>query len=67
MQRSRCLLVNLRTVQKIRKELNESNGDYEGTAGWKSHSGHFDMKKTELIGEIQAMIDDDPSKSIPAS
>ena len=29
---SECLDVNLRTVRKIRKELDESNGDYEGTA-----------------------------------
>ena len=35
---SQCLRVSLRTVQKIRKELGESNGDYEGAAARETHS-----------------------------
>ena len=29
-----CLVVNLRTGQRIKKELDESNGDYKGVAAW---------------------------------
>ena len=62
---SECLIVNLRTVQKIQKELNEFRDDYESTAAPKSHSDHSDEKWTpKFVGEIQAMIDNDPSESI---
>ena len=37
-----CLGVNLRTVQRIQKELNESSGDYEDTITWKPHSDRSD-------------------------
>ena len=49
-------------MQRIRKGLNESNGDYEGTAAKNSHS---DEKRTsEFVGEIQARMNNDPSKLI---
>ena len=43
----RVLGVNLRTVQTIQKELDESYVNYEGTAGRESHSGRLD--KNSLI------------------
>ena len=65
MKISQCLGVNLRTVQRIQKELDESNGDYKDMAAWKLHFDHSDEKITpEFVGEIQAIIDNDPSKSI---
>lgn len=39
---SRCLGINLRTVQGIRKGLYESSADYEGRAARKTHSDRFD-------------------------
>ena len=42
---SECLGVNLKTVQMIRKELSQSNGDYKGTAAWKPHSNRPNKKK----------------------
>ena len=53
---------NLKRMQRIRKELDKSNGDYEITAAWKPQSDHPDRKRTEF--EIKAMIHNDPSKSI---
>lgn len=35
---SECLAINLRTVQRIQKELDESKGYYEGSAARKTHS-----------------------------
>ena len=65
MKISECLGINRRTVQRIRKELEESNGDYEGTAARKLPSNRSDKKRTpEFVGEIQTMIGNDPSKSI---
>ena len=62
---SQCLCINLGTVQRIRKELDESTGDYERTASRKSLSGRFDKKRTpEFVGKIQVMIYNDPSKLI---
>ena len=34
--------INLKTVQTIQKDLDESNGDYEGTADHKPHSDRSD-------------------------
>ena len=57
--------VNLRTVQKIRKELDESNGDYEGRAARKPHCDRSNMKRTAgFLGEIEGMIDNYFSGSI---
>ena len=65
MKISKRLGVNLGIVEKIPKELDESNGDYEGMTVLKPHSDRSDNKTTlEYLGEIQAMIDNDPSKSI---
>ena len=36
--------VNLRTVLKIRKEFEESSGNYEGTIAWKFHCYRFNKK-----------------------
>ena len=48
---SGCLGANLRTVQRIGKELNESNG------GW-LHFDRSDIKRTtDFLGEIQYMIE----------
>ena len=52
---SECLGVNLRTVQRIQKELGESNADNEGTAARKTHSA------PEFVGDIKIMIDNEPS------
>ena len=55
-----------KTMQNLWKELDESNGDYEGTAAWKSHSDRPDKKRTpEFVAEIQAMIDNDSFKAYP--
>ena len=65
MKISQCLGVNLRTVQKIWKELEESNDDYEDIAGWKLHTDSSDKKRIpEFVCKIQAMTDNDPSKTI---
>ena len=40
---SECLGVNLKTVQRIQKELDESNGDYKSMVAQKPHS---DKKKS---------------------
>ena len=62
---SECLGVTLMTVQKIWKELDESNGAYEVTEAWKSHSYYSGKKRTaKFFDEIQAMIDNNPSKLI---
>ena len=45
MKISVCLGVNLKKMQMIRKELNESDGDYEGMVSRKPHSGVCDSHK----------------------
>ena len=37
---SECLRVSLGTTYRIRKELDGSNGDYEGKAAQKTHFNH---------------------------
>ena len=62
---SECMDLSLGSVKKIRKELNESNGDYEGTAAQKPHSVRSEKKRAlKFLGETQVMIDNDHSKSI---
>ena len=62
------LSFNLKTVQWIQTELDDSDGDYEGLATWKPHFDRYDWKRTpEFVGEIQVMIVNDPSKSIRSS
>ena len=57
--------VNLRTVQRIQKDLDESIGDYKGMAVRKPYFGRSDKKITpELVAEIQALIAIDPGLSI---
>ena len=52
----------MRTVQKIQKELNESNCDYEITAAQKLHPDGSDEKRTsDFIVGIHAMINNDPN------
>ena len=52
-------------MQRIKKELDLSNGHYKITAAQKSHFGHsVNEKATEFLAEIQDMIDNDLSKSI---
>ena len=59
------LSIGLRTVQKIPKQLNKSNGDYKGTAAQKLPSNRSDKKRIpKFIGEILVMIHNDPNKSI---
>ena len=56
---SECLGINLRTLLMIRKELDE------GTTVRKPHSDRSDKKSSlEIVGDIPAMTDNDPSKSI---
>ena len=65
MKISEGLVVNLRTEAKIWKELDEFNRDYEGMVIWKPHFDCSEKKRTaEFVGETQAMIVNDPSKSI---
>ena len=53
--------VDLLTVQKFRKELDESKSDYEGTAAWKLHFDSSVKKRAlEFVGMIQAIIDNNP-------
>ena len=62
---SDSLGIDLRTNQRIQKELDKSNGDYEGTALQKPHSDHSYEKKTlEFVAEIQAIINNNLSKSV---
>ena len=45
--------------------FDESSGDYEDMAARKSHSDSSDEKRSpKLVDEIQAMIDNNPSKLI---
>ena len=62
---SQYLAVNQRTVQKIQKDLDESNSDYEGTAAWKPYTDSSDqMRIPGFVSEIQTGIDKYPSKWI---
>ena len=57
--------VNLRTSQRITKELNESNGDYKGTVARKPHSDRLHKIRTpKFVGDIKAEIDNHPSQFI---
>ena len=61
---SDCLCVNLRTLQRIRKQSNESNDDYEGTPAQNPHSDRSNEDRIpEFFGVIQSMIDNDSRKS----
>ena len=64
MKISECLGVHLRTMQRILKELDKFNDDYKDIAIQKPNSDHSDKKRTEFVGEIRAMIDNDPNKSL---
>ena len=44
-----CLAVNLRTMKFTRKELNESNGDLEGTATCNHRSDSSDKKRNRIV------------------
>ena len=45
--------------------LDEFNRDYEGTTTRKPNSDRSNKKRTpESVAEIQALIDDDPNKTI---
>ena len=46
---SECLGINLRTVQRIRKEFDESNDDYKSAAVHKPHSDRWNKKKNSRI------------------
>ena len=59
---SQYLSVNLRTVQRILKDLDESNSNYK-YSNLEASLWLF-KKRTKFIGGIQAMIDNDPSKLI---
>ena len=53
-----CLAFTKITLQSIRKDLDESTGNYKGTAAWKPQSDCSDKKITpEFVGVILAMID----------
>ena len=53
------------SAKDLKKELDGSNGDYEGTAAQKPHSDHSDKKRTsKFVGDIQAMIDNNPNGSV---
>ena len=56
--------VNIKTVQRIWKKLNESNGDYEGATAWKLYSDCSDKKTPEFLDKIQTLIEHDTSKWI---
>lgn len=45
----------------IQKELDQSNGVYEGAAVQKTHSDRYDNERTpEFVGETRAMTDNNP-------
>ena len=52
------------TVLWIRKGLDASNGHYEGKAAQNPYSDRSDERTSKFVGEIKAMIDNAPSKSI---
>ena len=60
---SECLAVNQKIHQKIRKELNKIRSDYEGRAGRKPYSDRSDKKRAEFVGDIEAMMNNNASKS----
>ena len=45
---SDCLVVNPKTEQRIWKELDESNDDYEGLPARKPHSTLYDKKNSQI-------------------
>ena len=60
---SQCLSINPKSLQRIWKELDEFNGDYEGIATL-TLKLHSDQKRIpEFLCEIKALIDNNPSKS----
>ena len=55
---SQCFGVNLKIVQRIRKESGESIDNYEGTTTQKPHFDRSDLKRILVfIGKIEAMTD----------
>ena len=59
------LAINPRTVHWIRELLDEPNGDYKDIVAQKPHSNLSDTIRTpKFLGEIQAMIDNDPIKCL---
>ena len=48
--------------EKTRKELDESNSDYEGTEARNPQSNKKKNKTSELVAETQDRIDNNPSK-----
>ena len=62
---SLCLNVNLRTMQSILIQLDESTADYEGTAARKLYSGRSDKSNPEIVNEIVVMVYNDPCYVIP--
>ena len=65
MKISRCLGVNMRTMQRIWKEMDEFNGCYENMLVEKSHFDRSDKKITPgFVCKIQSMIDNDHRKLI---
>ena len=44
-----CLSDNVGIIQRIRKVLDESNGDYKGSIAWKFYSDDHDKKRTHEI------------------
>ena len=63
-RRFHCLGVNLKKARRIWKDLYESSDDYKGTTAQKPHSDCSDKIIFVFLGEVQAIIDNDPSKSI---
>ena len=61
---SQCFCISLRTVQRIPKELEESNSDYECTTARKPHSNHSEKRTPKYVDEIQTMIDNNPRELI---
>lgn len=52
-----------RSVQRIQKDCDESDDDYEGTEARKTDFDRSDNKQTsEIFRELQTMIDKDPYK-----
>ena len=55
-----CLGVNLKTVQRIQKQLDKSNGFYECTAVCKPHFDCSYEKTLIFVDVFYAMIDKNP-------
>ena len=61
---SECLCINLSTLYRIWKELDESNGEYEVMAARKPNFNRSKKWTPKIVDEIQVIIDNESFISI---